>query len=1077
MFRQPSPASRRPRRTTTTTTSSCSFTKDLTIGSSGSEVTCLQQALIAGGYKIAAGATGYFGAQSQAAVIAWQKAAGVTPAAGYFGAKSRSAFNLGGGSTTTTTGGGTTNAGTGNGLKVTLSPTSPNGSVLVQGQAIGDLGDFIFANPTASPINVTSLTFHRTGVSNDATMVNVYIYNGAQRLTDAGGVSSGVFSFNDPTGIFTVPAGQTVTISVRADILSTASGQQIGASLVSVSSSGTLDSSVSFPINSGYQTVSAATLATVDYAGTTYPSSSSVSPQTDYTVWQNTVTIGTRAVSLKSFQLQNIGSIGSGDITNLRLYVDGVQAGTASSLKNNIVTWDLSAAPVRLETGGRVIKVVGDIVGGSSLTFKFSLRRASDAQMIDVDLNQPVLATAAGSTFTARTATSATIASGTVSVTKATSSPSSNISLGATNVKFATFEMRAAGEDIKVDNIDVKATSAGNTARGLDNGKVYLNGVQVGSTKDLTDATSVNFTFGSSFILKAGTTAIVDIYADAKSTTGAAYVDGNTVQVLLPTQSGNGNGQGMVSLSSIDVPGSQVAGNSITITSSSMTVAKYSGYANQTMIAGTSNAKLGAFTLSTGSTEGVNVNTITVTLSDAEAATITDLKLVNDATGAQIGTTKPTPSGTNSFSVNLTIPASGTVVIDLIGNIKSGANAGTWAANIDGSGTGSTTGTAVTFGSASASTATLQTITLSSAVLTAAVGVSPDNANVIAGSSLVKVGSFNFTSQYSDFTVDKIAVKIPNIAATSVASVTLKGNGLPTDGATAYLASPTTSQNYATATFTGLTFLIPQNTTKTLDVYVNLNGIQADADSGKGVSVVLDYNEGFRSTDSSGTTSTTLAVADLSSASTGKGTMYIRKSIPTLSAVALDSSTLITGSNKVIGRVKVTADAAGDVSWDKIVFTVSKTAAITLGATTTIQLYDGLNAISGNFSTTTGDQQTQTQMFTTAATSGYIVFEPTAEQTVSAGTPKTYDLRTTIGGSLTSGQYLLDISVANPNSTSITTNDESTVAGASGSTGVSFVWSDRSSIATVHSTTTTDWTNDYLIKTLPLTVGTQTVNI
>ena len=82
-----------------TPSSSCAFTRDLTIGSKGADVTCLQNALIAAGYSIPAGATGYFGAQTQAAVSAWQKAAGVTPTAGYFGAKSRAAWNLG--STTT----------------------------------------------------------------------------------------------------------------------------------------------------------------------------------------------------------------------------------------------------------------------------------------------------------------------------------------------------------------------------------------------------------------------------------------------------------------------------------------------------------------------------------------------------------------------------------------------------------------------------------------------------------------------------------------------------------------------------------------------------------------------------------------------------------------------------------------------------------------------------------------------------------------------------------------------------------------------------------------------------------------
>ena len=73
---------------------SCSVTTDLTIGSKGAEVTCLQSALISMGYSIPAGATGYFGSQTQAAVAAWQTAKGVMPAAGYFGPKSRAAWSM-----------------------------------------------------------------------------------------------------------------------------------------------------------------------------------------------------------------------------------------------------------------------------------------------------------------------------------------------------------------------------------------------------------------------------------------------------------------------------------------------------------------------------------------------------------------------------------------------------------------------------------------------------------------------------------------------------------------------------------------------------------------------------------------------------------------------------------------------------------------------------------------------------------------------------------------------------------------------------------------------------------------------
>jgi len=73
--------------------SSCSFTHNLTIGSSDSTVTCLQQGLIASGHTLSAGATGYFGPQTQAAVAAWQAANSISPATGYFGAISRAVWN------------------------------------------------------------------------------------------------------------------------------------------------------------------------------------------------------------------------------------------------------------------------------------------------------------------------------------------------------------------------------------------------------------------------------------------------------------------------------------------------------------------------------------------------------------------------------------------------------------------------------------------------------------------------------------------------------------------------------------------------------------------------------------------------------------------------------------------------------------------------------------------------------------------------------------------------------------------------------------------------------------------------
>ena len=93
--------------------SSPMFTKDLTIGSRGADVTALQNWLMSKSYAIPAGATGYFGTQTKAAVARYQVSMAITPAAGYFGPLTRAKVNASGdtsmgGGTTPSTGGITT---------------------------------------------------------------------------------------------------------------------------------------------------------------------------------------------------------------------------------------------------------------------------------------------------------------------------------------------------------------------------------------------------------------------------------------------------------------------------------------------------------------------------------------------------------------------------------------------------------------------------------------------------------------------------------------------------------------------------------------------------------------------------------------------------------------------------------------------------------------------------------------------------------------------------------------------------------------------------------------------------------
>lgn len=70
-----------------------SIAQPLTVGATGADVTALQNRLIADGQSIPAGATGYFGSQTRAALGSWQAAHAVAPAVGYYGPITRAAMD------------------------------------------------------------------------------------------------------------------------------------------------------------------------------------------------------------------------------------------------------------------------------------------------------------------------------------------------------------------------------------------------------------------------------------------------------------------------------------------------------------------------------------------------------------------------------------------------------------------------------------------------------------------------------------------------------------------------------------------------------------------------------------------------------------------------------------------------------------------------------------------------------------------------------------------------------------------------------------------------------------------------
>ena len=975
-------------------------------------------------------------------------------------------------------------------VTVGLAPTNPATSTLVAGSAAANLAEFRFVNNGNSEVKITGVKLMRTGISVDTTLPNVYLYSGVNRLTDAATVSTGVIAFNDPTGVITIPANSSKTVSVRADIAAGVSGQTVGVTLTSYTIGG-VSTSVSLAGNL-HNTATVTGAATLDFNSTTTPSGTSVDPQTDYTMWQNVVSVGNRDVSLKSFRLRQIGSVTSSDLGNFRLYVDGVAVGTtvATLDAQGYITFDLSGAPVLLKTGSRTIKVLGDIIAGSSRTFSFSLRQAADVWATDIELSNNVLATAAGSTFTARTSTSATINSGSLTFTKTSNSPSGNTVNSASGVVLARYEVKAFGESMKVENLSFAVVeSDGDTAFTLRNGSVFLDGVQVGSTAALaatTDSTLgyTNYTFGSSFIVAPGTTRILEVRADIYDNDGTndvAAADTLTARIV----AGSSNVQKLTSLAYGSYPAALVAANTLTVATGALTVAKDTSYANNTTTVPKSNYLVGRYNIQANTTESANITSIVVdfdTVADAFDASDDlnnlTLKIGGQTVGA--GGVKSSVTDTaNTFSTNVNIAAGQTLSVEVYADLASGATDGDGTA--DTAISSITVGYTTTGGSSTSTTATEvagQTITAGTGTFTTALdGSSPLN-RIVAGNQEVTAAAYKFTAANETYTIKEIQVKVGSAAISSVISTVQLY-----DGATPVGAPVSFSQSTNTAALvTGLNVVVPANTTKTITAKLMLNTIGTSAGTSQSnAALTLDS---AKYSDSQGVETT-------DATDRAGNELYVFKSIPTLAQVDLSNGTLVNGQATDIYKFTVSASSQGALALKQVKLPVTWSDG---GTADTLEI-ESLKFFENGVDITAnvvmqdedGNSVESTSGLLEADDSLYITWNSTLEGTVPAGSTTTYTVRGTATGFRATGADTVGDTVslylagdASANGTSMYLNGTAvatiwglhTAAAATGSgSAQAFIWSDNSSsshVADGNTSSTGDWANGYKVLNLDL---------
>jgi hypothetical protein len=880
---------------------------------------------------------------------------------------------------------------TGSGLMVSLNSTTPASTTIISGslstngsQSIAPLTSFNLTAANDGAITVKSIKFHRIGVSSDNTLSNIYLYNGNTKLTDAGSLSNGYVTFANNNGIITVPAGQTVTVTVKADVATGMSGN-IGIAIEAgsdvISTGATI--SGSFPINGNLMSVTnVGDLATVKADSVIPTSDTTVDAGTmQSTLWSSKLTVSQKAVKLSYVSFKQIGSVPADAIQNIKLFVNGTQAGSTASIgSDGRVNFDLTSAPILMNTGASTVELRGDVVKGSNYNYIFAIQTPSD--MVLVDTNYGVNVSVSGTTSSLQGHTT-TINHGSVSVQNDPSFTATQFVANQSQTILGQWTMKAYGEDIKVQTLNVNLTLATSSALqstdGFNNVSLYVNGGQVGSSKNSIGAASTTLAFGSTnlFTIPAGTTVTLTVKGDSVNS-GAI----KSVTTGLVAGSG-GEYQGVASY----VLSSEANSSTYVLTtgSSNATASTNGSYSSQTLSSNSSKQKIGSYMIQSSSVDGVKVTSLSVGISGANLTQLSNLYIVTpDMTN---GSNPINPGLNNNFSTNFTIAANQTAQVDVYADLGTASTTPTaFNTTLTGNGLGSTSNQSVNLNTATGQNITIGNGGLSSLALS---NSSPVSQIIVGGTNNQAVATYNFVaSTTGGVTISELGFfvgtsTVANATSTAVSTISIGGQ--------------TAAVVNGVALVSGLNLVVPTNYGG-LDVPVTANFASVGLNGVADQTVVLSLQHvkylasGKTTTSGNPVYFTGESINSLTGLSATSSTMLVAGVAPIVTLSA-PTGNLNTGTVK-IGSVTIVAPTG-----NMILKTLPITVASSGGATTSgaVIVKDASN---GQNITTTGS------FIGSDATIDF----GTGYNIASGSVGKTFDIYATVSGSLgTAGQSRLSL--------------------------------------------------------------------
>ena len=986
---------------TPTGTTACtitSFDTNLSQGMTGEAVKCLQKILnsstdtqvASSGAGSPGNETTYFGALTKAAVIIFQQKhaseiltpVGLTTGTGLVGPKTRAKLNTMLGVVIPPTGC-TTNVNcptnyicsagscvyvapppTGGGLSVSLAFDTPVSMSI----ADNSNANFTKVNFTAgsSDVTITKMYITRSGLALNADVENIKIVD-----TTTGVNAGSVGSLNvDSRSLITftpglkISAGTTKSYFLRAGIKNdTVGGKTIALGIASASDIISNASSVTgtFPATGNLMTVVliATGTATIVEDGTTVDSQPDVGTN-DVTINQFKISAGsTESLTVEQITAMKTGTSATDDTINIELYDV-----TASKTLGTVASWDAEGKAgwnnlgiVIAKGESHRFKIMVDIIGGSGLTVNGDVKDGSD-WLVTVKGNTYGYFITPTGTWTGYGSNSGTgtnnqtIQTGTLTIVKSGSTPSTGSIAPADNQSLVTFDFITRGEEVKISSFKVSFNLTAGFVNDTDetqitNVKLYDQaGLLVAGPLDLgtTDYNGPNsandyegyVTFTDTFIVPVGTHKYT---IKAKMATDTSTSDALYVGIADPDS--DITAKGMTSNDTITAAptASEVNGNTMTIAALSLTATTLTQPAARTIAKGINDyvfATASFKATSSGEDALINVITIEDTPSvNAAASEIANVELWADLTSASstrgdvyetlISTTKQFTTTTVNTAQELAFTLTSTlrvkkglfVNIAVVADLSAGATtSGRHLMYLDTdtdnlSVTGADTGVSITV----TPSGTGQSMLVGAAgVLTVSLDSSSPSAAMILDENIARLGDFKLAaSNVEDLDLDSIIATLTGTNTDGVDTFYFYSSKRADGGAVSDPIASASGGAVATVVFADSTVTVPANGNVIITVKALMNNIDGTAVV-NGDSIIIDIGTAG---DIETTGKASGAAVDSTNTEVAAATHVLYESYPQVVFSSTPAGgNLIPSANTLLAVIDVTAKGNKDITFD-----------------------------------------------------------------------------------------------------------------------------------------------------------------